>query len=1381
MRKKSFHLLIIMMFIPFLIRAEWISLNKNKSTLTPPHVTLISDDNNSTVLKIEISGFDLKEIVSDGKTYQFADLLSESFTINPGFPEVPYISRVLAIPDHAGVSVEVLETGEIQSFTNITLPPARESWMEGSPESPYTENTKVYNSPKSYPGEFVRFDQPSVFRDFRITRVSVFPIQYLPAKKELQVVNSITIRITYDGTGEIVNPKNTLRKPIAPSFGKLYRSFIFNYQSVLDNLYGGKETGHELMLCIMPDDFAASFQAYADWKRKSGIDIEITKFSDIGANSTNPDIIKNHIADAYLNWEVPPTYVLLVGDDGVCPIHTSAYADENYFVEIEGNDYFPEMMIGRFTNQSDYGLQVMINKFMMYEQTPDTTSTGWFKKGICCSNDAFASQVETKRFAADLMLIDGGFTSVDTMMSDPGCTYSVNDVVNAINEGRSYLNYRGEGWSSGWWASCTPMHTADVSNLANGQKFTFVTSIGCGVAMFNGGGNCFGEEWVELGTISNPRGASAFIGPTGNTHTTYNNKIDKGIYVGMFQEGMDTPGQAMLRGKFYMYNVFGNTGSVEYHYKIYCVLGDPSIHIWKDVPQEVTVDYPPSVPFGNTTVEFTVTHTSTGLPVSNAVVCVTGDTLFSTGFTDESGNAYVDIEALKLETFNVTVRGGNVIPYSGTMIVAPPVGPYVIYHSIELNDEAGNNNGIMETSESILATITVENIGVEIAANVTVDIQTTDPYVNITDDSEFYGDIGADTTAFVTDGFAWDVADNIPDLHNVIFEVSATDGSDTWLSYVEVVGHAPVLSIGNMTIDDSEQGNGNGRLDAGETVDIYIKTFNNGSYDALNTTGEIYSGNPFITLNNVSHDFGTIESGTMEEAVFNVTVDTSAPVGESVEISFSVTSGGYFIEKLFYTKIGLILEDWEGGDMTQFDWQTGGNSEWFVTDNDPYEGVYCAQSGNISDNQDSWLKLDYEVVNPDTISFYFKVSSENSFDYLRFYINNSEMGEWSGQVGWQKASYAVMQGNYTFKWEYEKDFSISNGSDCAWLDYIVLPSSALNAMFTADNTEPCIDEEVQFTDFSSGSPTSWQWEFEGGDPATSNEQNPTVFYSAVGSYDVSLTISDGFGSNTLTLTDYINVSSTPGVPPTPGGPSVVCASEGISSYNTTGLTGISVYDWMLEPSEAGNVTGTGLTAIVIWEDEFLGEATLKVAGENNCGAGLYSDPITITRYLPDVTLEPFDWVCVGWPSFELSGGLPAGGEYSGPGVENGWFNPALAGIGTHIITYTYTDPEGCENLNSETILVDPCTGVNKNNIDPDILIYPNPGKGMFTLRLNRITGKIDLELFNTMNELVLKENNLNPAKDFNYNLDLNHLPAGIYFLHVSGNDIDHVRKIVIQN
>jgi len=137
-------------------------------------------------------------------------------------------------------------------------------------------------------------------------------------------------------------------------------------------------------------------------------------------------------------------------------VYDYSFPNEDFFVEVDGNDFFPEMMIGRFTNQGDYRLQVMINKCIMYEKTPYTGNTDWFKKGICCSNNAYESQVYTKRHAAEVMMTSGAFTSVDTLMSDDngsGCSMDETDVLNTINSGRSWLNYRGEGWSYGWNAN----------------------------------------------------------------------------------------------------------------------------------------------------------------------------------------------------------------------------------------------------------------------------------------------------------------------------------------------------------------------------------------------------------------------------------------------------------------------------------------------------------------------------------------------------------------------------------------------------------------------------------------------------------------------------------------------------------------------------------------------------------------------------------------------------------------------------------------------------------------------------------------------------------------------------------------------------------------
>jgi hypothetical protein len=932
--KKVLLLLLVALVTPFTVSAGWIPLDNNKAPETPPRVTVLSDNQTSTVIKIELSGFYLRDFNSAGKNYQAADLLTETYTGEPGYPELPYLANILAVPDRAAISLEILETGETRIFTDITLPPSRSSWIEGAPETPYLENTRAYRSDELFPEEFTKADPPAVFRDFRIARISVFPVHYLAARKELQVVSSITIRVNY-GAGEVINPKTTARKAIAPSFGKIYRSFILNYQQVLESCYGGREEGRELILCIMPDIFVESFQVYADWKRQSGIDVHVTKFTDIGANANDPDIIKDHIADAYHNWDYPPTYVLMVGDDGVFPKKIVVYPDysfpnEDYFVEIDGNDFFPEMMIGRFTNQAEFRMQVMINKFLLYEKDPYLQDPTWFIKGTCCANNDYASQPDTKRFTYHKMMDAGNFLSVDTLMSDgnyggSGCTVDLDDVTDAINNGRSFLNYRGNGWSDGWHANCYYFSTTDVAGLNNGQKFTFVTSIGCGVAMFDvGGGNCFGEEWIEMGTMTSPRGAAAFLGPTSNTHTAWNNQIDKGIYTGMFEEGLETPGQALLRGKLFMYAVFGNDYYTPYHFKVYCCLGDPSIHIWKSVPFIVNADYPPTIPVGVNEVEFTVSRPLYGTPVPNAVVCVTGDEVFATGITDSAGVATVTISSTYEDTLIVTVRGGGAIPYQASMetilydVYIEPAGDPV------LDDLDGNNDGLVNPNENCSVTYSLVNWGVETAYNVQATLSTEDTdYVTIvTDDPVNFGNISP-STSVTGSPFQIYINQDCPVGQSFTLQLHITCDTSFWDYSNEANVKGCKINLGNFIIyDPCAAPEMNFRLDPGETDVVVLSVMNSGEDIAPDLAGILISDDPFITVTDSTGSFGTLNIGDLAmnmENVFMVSVSPSCPTGYLAGFTLKAftQNGNYPYQSLIDFEIPvtmLVPADYTGPD-----------------------------------------------------------------------------------------------------------------------------------------------------------------------------------------------------------------------------------------------------------------------------------------------------------------------------------------------------------------------------------------------------------------------------------------------------------------------------------
>ena len=137
MKKKTSLFFAIFFFVNSLCFAQWVSLDKNSLPDSKPNVQLISDDITGTVIKVELPGFNIKEFNAEGKIYQSIDLGALGITTEVGMPEISHLAKILAVPNQGTVSVEVLETGKTQIIKGINIPPARKSWIEGEPETPY--------------------------------------------------------------------------------------------------------------------------------------------------------------------------------------------------------------------------------------------------------------------------------------------------------------------------------------------------------------------------------------------------------------------------------------------------------------------------------------------------------------------------------------------------------------------------------------------------------------------------------------------------------------------------------------------------------------------------------------------------------------------------------------------------------------------------------------------------------------------------------------------------------------------------------------------------------------------------------------------------------------------------------------------------------------------------------------------------------------------------------------------------------------------------------------------------------------------------------------------------------------------------------------------
>ena len=227
-----------------------------------------------------------------------------------------------------------------------------------------------------------------------------------------------------------------------------------------------------------------------------------------------------------------------------------------------------------------------------------------------------------------------------------------------------------------------------------------------------------------------------------------------------------------------------------------------------------------------------------------------------------------------------------------------------------------------------------------------------------------------------------------------------------------------------------------------------------------NASNQVWTA-PQILVSNVSYRLSQSLSGISNYAVYAWTRDMDGVLTNDTdqEVFYAEYLGGAWSSAKRFTSnsvpdknVRLVVswatnsgavalqEGFETGNFSLLAWSFGGNMPWLVQTSVVQSGSFAAASGTITDNQTSSMSNSMNCASG-TVSFGYKVSSESGYDYLRFYIDGTQQGSWSGTVGWSTASYAVSAGQHTFEWRYTKDVSVSSGSDKAWVDNIVFPKA----------------------------------------------------------------------------------------------------------------------------------------------------------------------------------------------------------------------------------------------------------------------------------------------------------------------------------------------------
>ena len=151
--------------------------------------------------------------------------------------------------------------------------------------------------------------------------------------------------------------------------------------------------------------------------------------------------------------------------------------------------------------------------------------------------------------------------------------------------------------------------------------------------------------------------------------------------------------------------------------------------------------------------------------------------------------------------------------------------------------------------------------------------------------------------------------------------------------------------------------------------------------------------------------------------------------------------------------------------------------------------------------------------------------------------------------------------------------------------------------------------------------------------------------------------------------------------------------------------------------------------------------------------------------LPVVSIDPLvnDSVCNTSGLLTLPSATPLGGTFFGTGVTGNEFDPASAGIGNHFVYYTYTDSNGCFGVDTVSIYVLNCTGI-EENANNNIILFPNPFESRLEISSAYMIDKINLFDLNGRLITCIEE----PKN--RYILQLAHLNSGSYIIEmISGN------------
>ncbi|SHO21785.1 Putative uncharacterized protein [Moritella viscosa] len=347
------------------------------------HISIISQDAYGQNFEATLhSAIFAKVVLDDGITYSRILLPDGGGNKIPGNPNIESYSQMLSIPNDADIELIIDEILWSDTFINTTIDPVQQPFpdvalMNGErPDErlPFIKNEDAYIQMAGNIAAPVTLLSPVYIRGKKFITARYHPIDFNPLNKTVRFATKVRFHLQYLYP-EIKGNEQRRQDPLLNEFphkGKGKSGTNSNFE--IDTSLSASQQADYLI--ITPPEFIHAVTPLAEWKRQMGYQVYVAS-TDISGNSQEE--IKAFIKDAYGNGTMT-SYVLLVGDHEDLPAweqigHSFHGKDHKWYTDFEyslldGNDNYPDIVIGRLPGDTADQITAMVNKTLTYQKKP---------------------------------------------------------------------------------------------------------------------------------------------------------------------------------------------------------------------------------------------------------------------------------------------------------------------------------------------------------------------------------------------------------------------------------------------------------------------------------------------------------------------------------------------------------------------------------------------------------------------------------------------------------------------------------------------------------------------------------------------------------------------------------------------------------------------------------------------------------------------------------------------------------------------------------------------------------------------------------------------------------------------------------------------------